>query len=124
FEKQLIRFDVIKVGKSLDVTGGAIDELEIAGHDPDHVIAHDAAEPHHRAGGKRVEQHFQTDAHRAVQQEIIGRYGHEHGDAVRIPAGDELTDFSTGLRGAEEDDADLCSVPFGGFKLLALKSIR
>ena len=92
-EEQAVGRLVVQAGEPLDVAGRAVNELQVAGHHPDHVIAHHPAQAHHGAGRERVEQHLQAGARDAVQQEVGVRDRRQHGDALRIPLGEEVADL-------------------------------
>src|SRR6266567_9490731 len=43
-EQKLVGLPIFQAGEPLDVASGAVDELQITGHHPNHVIAHHAPE--------------------------------------------------------------------------------
>ena len=45
--------------------------FEVARHDPDHGVAHDAPQPHHRAGGQRVQDQLQTRVPEKIQERSV-----------------------------------------------------
>ena len=48
-------------GEVADVAGRAVDELQVARHDPDHPVPEHPPQPHHRAGRERVQEHLHAD---------------------------------------------------------------
>jgi len=86
FKQQGVCRFVTQICQLRDVTRRAVNQFQIARHDPDHVIAHHAPQPHHRAGRERVHHQLHRHARHAVQKKISLRHGNERGD-VRRPLG-------------------------------------
>ena len=71
-EERVARVGVRHAGQIADVARGAIDQLQVAWHHPDHPVPQHAPQAHHRAGRERVEQHLRADARHRVEQERRG----------------------------------------------------
>ena len=108
----------------MDVARRAVNELQIAGHHPNHVIAHHSAQPYHRARRERVQQRLHPDARHALQQEIRTRHRRQDRCTFRIPFTEEALDFPDGLLTSKKDQPDLCPGLLRGFELDAMESLR
>src|SRR5690606_6082372 len=105
-----------------DVTGRAVDEFEIAGDDPDHDVAHDAAEADRSEGGEGVEEHFDGDADAALEGKLQFRHRDENPGDGNFPSVEELPGFFEGGGATEENDGGDSAGGVNAFELAAVEA--